>query len=146
MINMYPHYESQEFEIDDVPVLLENLHEFLAPMVKEKDTLPLSSACMRICKWQEVTNNSDTYLSILILVDLTNVDDFKLRVVDGYYSQLEKDICEGDGFVDIKTDETSIQQAFIHIKNGTIPLHNRIHKIDYEKHPYIVIDEDDDDY
>lgn len=143
MIQLYPRYESQEFEIGDVPVLLENLHEFLAPVMNEKSELPLNTMSMRICKWQEIPE-SDTYLSITLLVDITKVDDFKLRVVEGYYSSLNNEMCETDAFVDIKTDMRSVQQALIHIKNGTIPLHNRVDKIDYETHPYVR--EDDDDY
>ena len=143
MIQLYPHYEGPEMEIDDIPVLLENLHEFLAPV--KKDKLPLNTMAIRICKWQEVPN-SDTYLSITLLVDLNNIDDFKLRVNEGYNSSLNG-LMEGDAFVDIKTDDASVNQALVNIKNGTIPLHNRVDKIDYTLHPYIREDDDDkDDY
>lgn len=143
MINLYPRYQPQEFEIDDIFDVIENLSEFLAPAVAEIDSLPLSTMSMRICKWQTVPDK-DTYLSLNLLVDLKNIPDFKLRVHDGYFSSCNNAIIDGDGFVDIKTDTESIRQALADIKNGTIPLHNRVDKIDYEKYPYTIQDEGED--
>lgn len=135
MIKLYPLYEAPEMEIDYIPILLKNLHEFLAPVMNAQEEIPLNTMAMRICKWQDVPD-SDTYLSITLLVDLNSIDDFKLRVEEGYDSSLDG-IIEGDGFVDIKTDNVSIQQAILHIKNETVPLHNRVDRIDYALHPYI---------
>jgi hypothetical protein len=73
--------------------------------------------------------------------------DLSIRVVDGYMTtdtDCEPGIVEGDGFIDIKSDETSIEQAIADIVKGAIPLHNRVEHIDFSNYPYILIETDSD--
>jgi hypothetical protein len=136
-------YDSDNFTIYDVPVILENIDEFIIPIVAEKYRLPLTRVSVRLCKWFEYKD--DTYLSFNLLINLNDITEYSVRVNEGGYCSTNKRIIEFDGFVDIKTDSTSVNQAILDIRQKRIPLWNRVDKMNYEAFPYVVKDKDDDD-
>ena len=81
------------------------------------------------------------YYALQGIIDLKEMN-MTIRVIDGYMEAAQ--IVEGDGFIDIKSDETSIEQAIADIVKGAIPLHNRVEHIDYSNYPYILIETDSD--
>jgi len=87
------------------------------------------------------------YYALQGTIDLKEMN-MTIRVIDGYMEAGGPDepaqIVEGDGFIDIKSDETSIEQAIADIVKGAIPLHNRVEHIDFSNYPYILIETDSD--
>lgn len=130
----------ENFNIDDVEWIVSNKEEFIIPYVAMKDEYPLKSLSIQLCDWYQF--KEDTYISISMMVDLDNIDDFSLRVNEGAYCNTNERIIDTDGFVDIKTDIDSIKQAINDIKNKHIPLHNRVQTISVEEYPYVVTYED----
>jgi hypothetical protein len=130
--------ETHDIEFDDVVDVIQNLDEFLTPIKKIKNNLPSSTIFMRLTPWINNSNEYHSYLAMFLLVSLDNTQQFVLTINDGYFCNLKNDIVEGDGFVDIKTDINSIQQAIKDMKAGYIPLHNKCQIIDYQYYPYIL--------
>ena len=137
MINLYlpVSIDCEKFNIDDVEWIVNNKEEFIIPYIAIKDEYPLPTLSIQLCNWYEYIN--DTYISISMLINLDNIDEFSLRVNEGAYCDTNKRIIDTDGFVDIKTDIQSIQQAINDIKNKRIPLYNRVESIDLEEYPYV---------
>jgi hypothetical protein len=96
-------------------------------------------------KWTPAETDANTedkaYYALQGIIDLKEMN-MTIRVIDGYMEATQ--IVEGDGFIDIKSDETSIEQAIADIVKGAIPLHNRVEHIDYSNYPYILIETDSD--
>jgi hypothetical protein len=137
-MKLYPRVDSQDIHVDDVIHVIQNLDEFLAPTIKDKDKLPLSTISMRLTPWMNNSNQHNSYFSMVLLVDLNNIQDFGLRIVDGYFCNFNHDVLEGDGFADIKTDIESLKLVVEDLKIGNILLHNRCNQIDYNQYPYII--------
>ena len=89
----------------------------------------------------EANAEDKAYYALQGTIDLKEMN-MTIRVIDGYMEAAQ--IVEGDGFIDIKSDETSIEQAIADIVKGAIPLHNRVEHIDYSNYPYILIETDSD--
>lgn len=128
--------DCENFNIDDVEWIVTNKEEFMIPYVAMKDEYPLKSLSIQLCDWYEYKDG--TYISISMMIDLDNIDDFSLRVNEGAYCNTNERIIDTDGFLDIKTDIESIQQAISDIKNKQIPLRNRVRTISIEEYPYVV--------
>ena len=102
-------------------------------------------------KWTPAETDAHTedkaYYALQGTIDLKEMN-MTIRVIDGYMEAGGPDepaqIVEGDGFIDIKSDETSIEQAIADIVKGAIPLHNRVEHIDFSNYPYILIETDSD--
>jgi hypothetical protein len=138
MINIYipASIDCEKFNIDDVEWIVRNKEEFIIPYIAMKEEYPLPTISIQLCDWYEY--NDDTYISIEMMINLDNIDDFSLRVNEGYYCNTNNRIIDGDGFVDIKTDSENIQKAINDIKNKQIPLHNRVHTINTHDYPYVI--------
>jgi hypothetical protein len=134
-------HNCDNFSIDDVPIILDNIEEFIIPFVTNIDTYPIPNIDIQLCKWD--TYIDDTYLSINLLIDLNNIQDYTVRVNEGFYCDTNKRIIDTDGFLDIKTDTLSISQAINDIHHKNIPLINRVKSIDYNLFPYAVCHNDD---
>lgn len=126
----------EQFSLDDVEWIVENREEFIIPFVANKDEYPLPSISIQLCDWYGYVD--DTYISIDMMINLDDIDDFSLRINEGAYCDTNGRIIETDGFLDIKTDIGSIQQAIKDIKNKQIPLRNRVTTINVEEYPYVV--------
>jgi hypothetical protein len=104
-------------------------------------------------KWTPAETNTEAnaedkaYYALQGIIDLKEMN-MTIRVIDGYMEaggpNEPSQIVEGDGFIDIKSDETSIEQAIADIVKGAIPLHNRVEHIDFSNYPYILIETDSD--
>lgn len=127
--------DCENFDIDDVEWIVSNKEEFIIPYVAMKEEYPLKTLSIQLCDWLEYKD--DTYISMSMMIDLDNIDDFSLRVNEGVYCNTNERIIDTDGFLDIKTDTESIQQAINDIKNKLIPLHNRGKTINITEYPYI---------
>jgi hypothetical protein len=134
---MYPQIDIDynNFDIDDVAVILENIDEFIKYQY-QKDNFPMSTVSFHLCKWHEYIDN--TYLTFKLLIDLDDITDFHVRVSEGAYCDTNERIIETDAFIDIKVNTDSIQQAICDIHLQRIPLHNRDKVIDYVAFPYVV--------
>lgn len=128
--------DCENFNIDDVEWIVSNKEEFIIPYVAMKEEYPLKTLSIQLCDWHEYKD--DTYISISMMIDLDNIDDFSLRVNEGIYCNTNERIIDTDGFLDIKTDTESIQQAINDIKNKVIPLHNRVISISAVDYPYVI--------
>jgi len=126
----------KQFSLDDVAWIVENREEFIIPFVANKDDYPLPSISIQLCDWYGYVD--DTYISIDMMINLDDIDDFSLRVYEGAYCNTNERIIETDGFLDIKTDIDSIKKAINDIKNKQIPLRNRVRTISVEEYPYVV--------
>ncbi len=133
-------FDNKQFNLDDIEWIINHKDEFIIPFVARKEEFPLSSISIQLCDWQDYKD--DTYISMDMMIDLDNIDDFSLRVHEGFYCNTNERIIETDGFLDIKTDTDSIRQAINDIKNKQIPLWNRVKNISVENYPYIVEHED----
>lgn len=127
--------DCEKFNIDDVEWIVSNKEEFIVPYIAMKDEYPMKSLSIQLCDWYEYKD--DTYISISMIIDLDNIDSFSLRVNEGAYCNTNKRIIETDGFVDIKTNIESIQQAIHDVKHKQIPLYNRVESIDVKEYPYV---------
>jgi hypothetical protein len=138
MINLYipVSIDCENFNIDDVEWIVRNKEEFIIPYIAMKEEYPLPTISIQLCDWYEYKD--DTYISIEMMINLDNIDDFSLRVNEGYYCNTNNMIIDGDGFVDIKTDSESIQKAINDIKNKQIPLRNKVHTINTHDYPYVI--------
>lgn len=135
----------KDFTIDDVEWIVSNKEEFIVPYLAMKDEYPFPSLSIQLYDWE--VYKDDTYISISMLINLDNIDEFSLRVNEGYYSNTNERIIDGDGFLDIKTDNWSIRQAISDIKEKQLPLHNRVQNINADDYPYMVENEEqDEDY
>lgn len=137
-------HDYTQFSIDDVDWIVSNKDEFIIPFVANKEDYPLSRISIQLCDWEEYKD--DGYVSVSMMINLDDINDFSLRVNDGYYCNTNERIIDGDGFLDIKTDSWSIRQAISDIKDKQLPLHNRVDNINAEDYPYMVEEEDDEDY
>lgn len=135
-------FDNTQFDLDDIEWIVSHREEFIIPFVARKEEYPLPSISIQLCDWQEYKD--DTYISMDMMIDLNNIDDFLLRVNEGCYCDTNERIIETDGFLDIKTDIESIRLAINDIKNKQIPLWNRVKNINVQDYPYIVEDEEDD--
>lgn len=138
MINLYIpiSIDCDNFDINDIEWIVSNKEEFIVPYMAMKEEYPLPRISIQLCKWYEYKDY--TYISVYMLVNLNDINEFSLRVNEGVYCDTNERIVETDGFVDIKTDIESIQKAITDIKNKRIPLINRVKSIDYQEYPYIV--------
>lgn len=143
MINLYipVSIDCDNFIIDDVEWIVSHREEFIIPYIAMKEEYPLPRLSIQLCGWYEYID--DTFICIDMLINLDDIDDFSLRVNEGAYCETNERIIETDGFLDIKTDTASIQQAINDIKNKQIPLRNRVKSISVEDYPYIVENNDD---
>lgn len=138
MVHLYPHITiSESFELDEVIHFVENIGEYVAPLIANKDQFPLQRVSFQLTKWYQPPNSKSEYLCIGVGVNLDDCNDFFLRVEEGYYSDTDNCVRESDAFVDIKSDVESIQMAIDDIKNGSIPLWNRDDNIDLENYRYV---------
>ena len=146
MINLYipVYHDCSNFNIDDVDWIVNYKDEFIIPFVANQEEYTLPRISIQLCNWQEY--KEDSYVSVSMMIDLNNIDDFTLRVNEGYYCNTNERIIDGDGFLDIKTDPLSIRHAINDIKDKQLPLHNRVQNINVEDYPYMIEDEEGDDY
>jgi hypothetical protein len=128
------------FNINDVDWIVSNKDEFIIPFVANRDQYQWSRISIQLCNWEEYKD--DGYISVSMMINLDDIDDFTLRVNEGYYCNTNERIIDGDGFLDIKTDTMSIRQAISDIKYKQLPLHNRVQNINAEDYPYMIKDED----
>jgi hypothetical protein len=128
--------DCSSFTIDDVPVILDNLAEFIAPFVGAKDEFPMPRISMKLCNLHEYTKN--TFMCMTLLINLDDIADYSLRVTEGAYCATNKCIIDTDGFIVIKTDSDSVHSAIRDIHAHTIPLHNIYQSIDFDAFPYVV--------
>jgi hypothetical protein len=138
MIDIYPHLSwSPDIDFDKVTDTLENISEsIIKPLQAYKDFMYDGKCAIMLSKWHQVSQ--DTYLGIVMMVNINKLNNYKLRVIEGY---LCNDIMhEGDAFVDIKTEKEHIENAIRDIMNGTIPLWNRVVSIDLTKYTYVLED------
>lgn len=124
----------ENFTMDDVPVILQNLEEYLIPYIANKDEYPIPRIDIQLCQW--IKYKEDTYLTINLLVNLEDINDYQIRISEGFYCDTNKCIIDTDGFLDIKSDEQSISHAIIDIYNKMLPLRNRDKNISIELYPY----------
>jgi hypothetical protein len=135
---------SDNFTIDDVPIIIENLEEFIIPYIARQDEFPIPRIDIQLCQWYPFKD--DTYISFNLLINLEDITDFTIRINEGAYCSTNNDIIDIDGFVDINPDIPSIQQAINDIKSHSIPLRNRVHSIKFDEFPYVKRYEDEDEY
>lgn len=129
-------YNYEGFTIDDVEWIVNSKEEFIIPYVAMKENYPLPRLSIQLCEWYEYID--DTYICIDMLINLDDIDDFSLRVNEGTYCNTNQKIIATDGFLDIKTDAVSIQQAVNDIKYKRIPLYNRVETINFDEYPYVI--------
>jgi hypothetical protein len=138
-------HDYTQFNIDDVDWIVSHKDEFIIPFVAKREEYQWPTISIQLCDWE--VYKDDTYISISMLINLDNIDEFSLRVNEGYYCNTNERIIDGDGFLDIKTDNWSIRQAISDIKEKQLPLHNRVQNIKAEDYPYMMEDEEqDEDY
>jgi vacuolar-type H+-ATPase subunit I/STV1 len=79
----------------------------------------------------------DYHVAFSIGLDKNNVDQYYVRVNEGFFYDVDGLMHETDGFLDIKTDPESLSRAIDDIKAGVLPLHNRGYVVDATKFPYV---------
>jgi hypothetical protein len=138
MIELYPHLSwSPDIDFDKVIESLENIHESIVkPLQAYKDFMYDGKCAIMLSKWHPISE--DTYLGIVMMMNVNKPNEYKLRVSEGY--TCDDGMHEGDGFIDIKTEKEHVENAIRDIMNGTIPLWNRDDCIDLSKYTYILHD------
>lgn len=139
--HVYPIHNFMDIALDDVPVIMQNLDEFMVPYIAHKDEFTIDTIAVQLCKWYEY--EKDTYITATLFVDMNDMTDRHLRIHEGCYCDANKCIIETDGFVDIKIDhEKHMYDAMRDIHDKKLPLINRVDTIDYERFTYVVKDDD----
>lgn len=138
MIELYPHLSlSLDIDFDKVIDTLENVSEsIIKPLQAYKDFMFDGKCTIMLTKWHEVSQ--DTYLGIVMMMNVNKPNDYKLRVIEGY--TYDDGMHQGDASVDIRTEKEHIENAIRDIMNGTIPLWNRVDSIDFSKYNYVIDD------
>lgn len=133
----YVHIEgySDNFSIDDVPWILENIEEFLIPIIAEREKFPFGTISTPICQWHKYID--ETYLTFTLSINLDDIKDYHIMISEGGWSETNNGIIYTDCFVDVKVDIESIQQAICDIYLERIPLWNNVHTINYDEFPYV---------
>ena len=147
MLRVFPRVDlGFAFEIEDAYKAIKCLEESMANIPDEM-RFSYGGYSFVFTKWTpaetetEANAEDKAYYALQGIIDLKEMN-MTIRVIDGYMEAAQ--IVEGDGFIDIKSDETSIEQAIADIVKGAIPLHNRVEHIDFSNYPYILIETDSD--
>lgn len=129
----------QPVEMHDSCSAVEELPEIFKTMQFAKNISKHHCVSFPLTKWHQL--DETTFISIKVLVDLDNYENYILRVIEGTVWKGTNTIFDTDYCIDIKTDIDSVKQAIVDIINKKIPLFNKTKNIDLSRYPYLIQDQ-----